>query len=74
LSPIRWETTWLIESSGINKGQIFAGARVSTKHVLALTNPGHASTKDILEFADFIAGTVERKFGVRLEREPVLVT
>lgn len=64
---------WLIESSGIKKGQILAGARVSTKHVLALTNPGHASTKDILEFADFIATAVDRKFGVRLEREPVFV-
>ncbi len=64
---------WLIESAGINKGQILAGARVSTKHVLALTNPGHASTKDILDFADFITTKVEQKFGVRLEREPVVV-
>jgi UDP-N-acetylmuramate dehydrogenase len=64
---------WLIESSGINKGQILAGAKVSTKHVLALTNPGHASTKDILDFADFITTKVEQKFGVRLEREPVVV-
>lgn len=64
---------WLIENSGINKGQILAGARVSTKHVLALTNPGHASTEDILNFADFITTKVEQKFGVRLEREPVVV-
>lgn len=64
---------WLIESSGIKKGQVLRGARISTKHVLALTNPGLASTKDILDFADVIAGKVEQKFGVRLEREPVLV-
>ena len=65
---------WLIENSGIHRGQTLNGARVSTKHVLALTNPGQASTKDILELADLINSSVEKKFGIRLEREPVIIS
>lgn len=65
---------WLIENSGIHRGQTLNGARVSTKHVLALTNPGQASTRDILALADLINSSVEKKFGIRLEREPVIVS
>lgn len=65
---------WLIENSGIHRGQTLSGARVSTKHVLALTNPGQASTRDILALADLINSSVEKKFGIRLEREPVIIS
>jgi len=64
---------WLIENSGIKKGQSLGGARVSNKHVLALTNPGTATTRDILELAKLITSTVEQKYGIRLEREPILL-
>lgn len=64
---------WLIESAGIKRGQSLGGARVSTKHVLALTNPGQASTREILALADLITSKVEQKYGIRLEREPVLL-
>lgn len=64
---------WLIESAGIKRGQSLGGARVSTKHVLALTNPGQASTREILALADLITSKVEQKYGIRLEREPVFL-
>jgi len=64
---------WLIENAGIKRGQTHGSARVSTKHVLALTNPGGASTNEILALADLIVSQVDKKFGLRLEREPVLV-
>ena len=65
---------WLIESAGIKKGQSLGRARVSSKHVLALTNPGQATTREILDLAHFITKTVEERYGIRLEREPTLLT
>jgi UDP-N-acetylmuramate dehydrogenase len=62
-----------MENAGIKKGQSLGGARVSSKHVLALTNPGQATTREILALADLIATTVEKKYRVRLEREPILL-
>lgn len=64
---------WLMENSGIKKGQSLGGARVSSKHVLALTNPGQATTQEILALANLITTTVEKKYRIRLEREPILL-
>lgn len=64
---------WLIENSGISRGFMRGGARVSTKHVLAITNPGAATTAEILELAKYIEDSVVNTFGVKLEREPVYV-
>ena len=51
------------------------GGRVglSTKHTLALTNRGGATTEDLLELAREVRDGVEGAFGVRLVNEPVLV-
>jgi len=48
-------------------------ARLSTKHSLALTNRGGATTADLLDLAREIRDGVEARFGVRLVPEPVLV-
>ena len=48
-------------------------ARLSTKHTLALTNRGDATTADLLALAGEIRDGVERAFGVELVNEPVLV-
>ena len=66
---------WLIERAGFHKGYAGPGARVavSSKHTLALTNRGGASTADLLTLAREIRDGVEQRFGVRLEPEPVLV-
>jgi UDP-N-acetylmuramate dehydrogenase len=64
---------WLIEHSGVTKGFTLGRARISTKHVLALTNPGDGSTGDILALADHVQNAVQSTFGILLEREPVFV-
>lgn len=64
---------WLIENSGIKKGETRGRAKISSKHVLAITNPNSATTAEILDLADHIQKSVNSEFGVQLEREPVFV-
>ncbi|MEU5691435.1 UDP-N-acetylmuramate dehydrogenase [Actinosynnema sp. NPDC020468] len=66
---------WLIERAGFTKGHRGRDGRVglSTKHTLALTNRGGASTEDLLELAREVRDGVRSAFGVELHPEPVLV-
>ena len=66
---------WLVEHAGFSKGYPDAGApaRLSTKHALALTNRGHASTADILALARTVRDGVATEFGIELTPEPVLI-
>lgn len=66
---------WLIEQAGFTKGYAGPGGRVglSTKHTLALTNRGEATTRDLLTLATEVRDGVHRAFGVSLAPEPVLV-
>ena len=50
-----------------------AAARISSKHTLALINPGEASTASLLALAGQIRAGVHAAFGVTLVIEPVLV-
>lgn len=60
---------WLIEQSGFEKGHLHIGAGLSTKHSLALTNRGSASSQDILELAQEVRAKVKETFGIELEPE-----
>ncbi|ANZ24162.1 UDP-N-acetylenolpyruvoylglucosamine reductase [Rhodococcus sp. WB1] len=66
---------WLIERAGFGKGFPGPGApvRLSTKHTLALTNRGTATTADLVALAREVRDGVQDAFGVRLEPEPVTV-
>lgn len=65
---------WLIEQAGFAKGYPAGGAaRISAKHTLALTNPGQASTSDLIDLAREIVAGVRSEFGIELTNEPVLV-
>nr|WP_223207883.1 UDP-N-acetylmuramate dehydrogenase [Actinopolyspora erythraea] len=66
---------WLIERAGFGKGYSGPGGRVrlSTKHTLALTNRGSATTEDLLSLASEVREGVRESFGVLLAPEPVLV-
>ncbi|MCE6995833.1 UDP-N-acetylmuramate dehydrogenase [Saccharothrix sp. S26] len=66
---------WLIERAGFGRGHRGPGGRValSSKHTLALTNRGGASTEDLLELAREVRDGVRAAFGVELHPEPVLV-
>ncbi len=66
---------WLVERAGFSKGYPDAGApaRLSTKHALALTNRGAATTADVLALARTVRDGVHAAFGITLHPEPVLV-
>jgi UDP-N-acetylmuramate dehydrogenase len=66
---------WLIERAGFTKGHPGPGHPVtlSTKHTLALTNRGLATTDDLLTLARQIRDGVLAAFDVPLLPEPVLV-
>lgn len=65
---------WLIEQSGFGKGyQGPGGARISSKHTLALTNHDRASAADLIGLARQVVAGVRETFGVELTNEPVLV-
>jgi UDP-N-acetylmuramate dehydrogenase len=71
---IKTSAAWLVERAGYGRGYGMPGpAAISTKHSLALTNRGGATTAELLALAHEVAGGVERAFGVRLVPEPVLV-
>ena len=70
---IKTVAAWLIEQAGFGKGYGSGPATLSTKHTLALTNRGKATTADLLELADELRAGVETRFGIRLVPEPVLV-
>lgn len=70
---VKTSAAWLIDHAGYGKGYGAGEARLSSKHALALTNRGGATTTELLELARDIRDGVERKFGVRLVNEPVLV-
>lgn len=70
---VKTSAAWLIQNSGIDKGQSHGGARVSTKHVLALTNTGSATAEEIAQLAREVRASVQEKFGITLEPEVNLV-
>ena len=74
-SGVKLSAAWLIEHSGITKGFALpgAGAGVSTKHVLALTNRGNATAADIQALASYIIAAVQGAYGVTLVPEPVIL-
>ncbi|WP_327683907.1 UDP-N-acetylmuramate dehydrogenase [Kitasatospora sp. NBC_00458] len=64
---------WLIDRAGFGKGYGSGPATLSTKHTLALTNRGAATTEDLLALAREIRDGVRDAFGVELVNEPVMV-
>ena len=70
---VKTSAAWLIEHAGYGKGYGGGPVGLSTKHTLALTNRGGATTKELLALASAIRAGVLATFGVRLENEPVLV-
>ncbi|CAL9513322.1 UDP-N-acetylenolpyruvoylglucosamine reductase [Streptomyces sp. enrichment culture] len=64
---------WLIDKAGFTKGYGTGPARISTKHTLALTNRGEATTEDLLALAREVVAGVREAFGVTLVNEPVTV-
>jgi len=70
---VKTSAAWLIEHAGFHKGYGTGAARLSTKHVLVLTNRGGATAKDILTLAHTISDAVHAQYGISLYPEPMLV-
>ncbi|WP_424212294.1 UDP-N-acetylmuramate dehydrogenase [Streptomyces sp. BI20] len=70
---VKTSAAWLIDKAGFPKGHGTGPARISTKHTLALTNRGTATTEDLLALAREVVAGVHAAFGVTLVNEPVTV-
>ena len=70
---VKTSAAWLMEHAGVQKGDTHSGARISSKHVLALTNSGNATAADIAALAREAQEKVQRAFGIFLEPEVNLV-
>lgn len=66
---------WLVEHAGFGRGYPGedAPARLSTKHALAITNRGQATSADVLALARTVRDGVRAAFGIDLIPEPVLI-
>ncbi|PWD43487.1 UDP-N-acetylenolpyruvoylglucosamine reductase [Gordonia paraffinivorans] len=72
---IKLSAGWLIERAGFSRGHPGPDSpvRLSTKHTLALTNRGSATTEQLLTLARQVRDGVFDAFGVTLKPEPVFV-
>lgn len=74
---VKSSAAWLIEHAGFGRGYSSpaVGPRVglSTRHTLALTNRGGATTAELLALAREVRDGVRERFGVTLVNEPVTV-
>jgi UDP-N-acetylmuramate dehydrogenase len=70
---VKIPAAWLLERAGFVKGYGEGAAGISTRHTLALTNRGGAMCADIERLQGEIVSGVWERFGIRLEREPVVL-
>lgn len=78
---VKLSAAWLIDHAGYHKGfglnnepnTVNGRASLSTKHTLALTNRGTASTQDLVQIATVVRDGVAAQWGIRLVPEPVLI-
>ena len=74
---VKTSAAWLIDRAGFGKG--YGGAvgdatvTLSTKHTLALTNRGGATTADLVALAREVRAGVSERFGIYLVNEPVMI-
>lgn len=74
---IKLSAAWLIDHAGFPRGYGHDWGRgtvaLSSKHALAVTNRGNATTAEVMEFAGQIREGVEQRFDIRLGPECDLV-
>ncbi|MDO5066637.1 MAG: UDP-N-acetylmuramate dehydrogenase [Propionibacteriaceae bacterium] len=71
---VKTSAAWLISHAGFAKGHPGSGpARLSSKHVLALTNHDGASAAEVVALAREVRDGVEDRFGIRLIPEVNLI-
>lgn len=72
---VKVSAAWLIDNSGVGCGFQLSnsGARVSTKHSLAICNTDNATCDDVLALARRMQTEVQARFGIDLVPEPRLI-
>lgn len=71
---VKTSAAWLIDHAGFAKGFPGSGeARLSSKHVLALTNRGGATASQVASLAREVRRGVHDRYGIWLVPEPVLI-
>jgi UDP-N-acetylmuramate dehydrogenase len=70
---IKLPAAWLLERAGFHKGYADGAAGLSSRHTLAVINRGSATCADIERLQEHIVAAVQQRFGLTLEREPVLL-
>ncbi len=72
---VKTSAAWLIDHAGFGKGFRIGDGRasLSSKHVLALTNRGGATSAEIAELARTVIEGVQRAYGITLVPEPRFV-
>lgn len=63
---------WMIEHCGW-KARSMGRAAVSEQHALVLINKGNATGGEILALADAIGASVQERFGIELQPEPLII-
>lgn len=71
-NEVKVPAAWLVERAGFRKGYRIGNVGVSHNHSLALVNYG-GSTIELLALAERIQQVVHERFGISLEREPVVI-
>ena len=70
---VKLSAAWLMQNAGITKGMNHGGAKISDKHVLALTNSGNATAQELIELARLAHEKVKAHFGIDLTPEVRLI-
>lgn len=69
---VKLAAAWLIEHAGFAKGHVHGKVGISKKHALALVNRG-GTARELLALAESIQDGVRSRFGIALQREPIVV-
>ncbi|HET9932658.1 MAG TPA: UDP-N-acetylenolpyruvoylglucosamine reductase, partial [Polyangiaceae bacterium] len=67
---VKLSAAWLIERSGLRKGQTHGNVGISTKHALALVCHDGASSAELLAFSRHVQEVVRSRTGIELCPEP----
>ena len=70
--PAGYFAAALIDECGL-KGKTIGGAQVSEKHAGFIVNKGEATCKDITALADYVENEVDKKTGIKIEKEMIIV-
>jgi UDP-N-acetylmuramate dehydrogenase len=72
---VKLAAAWLVEQAGFRKGYPGGDAQawLSTKHALAVTNRGKATSADVIALARAVRDGVAAEFGIELTPEPILI-